>query len=90
MFTCTATGDNENKPKALQWKFNGELVEENYDHNMYSRLQDDSIMLYLQQVTESVHGVYECSGIENGETKYVRFEFVLNRELKHLFVKMSV
>ena len=31
IFTCTATGDNESKPKALQWKFNGEVVEENYD-----------------------------------------------------------
>lgn len=81
VFTCTATGDNENKPKALQWKFNGEIIEENYDQNVYSRLQDDSIMLYLQQVTQSVHGVYECSGIENGETKYVRFEFVLNQPI---------
>ncbi len=31
VFTCQASGDNENKPKALQWKFNGVVVEENYD-----------------------------------------------------------
>jgi hypothetical protein len=43
-------------------------------------------MLYLQQVTQSVHGVYECSGIENGETKYVRFEFVLNRKNASFFI----
>ncbi len=34
----------------------------------------------MYKVSEDNHGVYECVGIENGETKRVRFEFVLNRK----------
>jgi hypothetical protein len=50
--------------------------------SVYTRLEDDSIMLYLTAVTEENHGVYECVGIENGETKEFKFEFVLRSKYK--------
>jgi hypothetical protein len=41
-------------------------------------------MLYLTAVTEENHVVYECVGIENGETKEFKFEFVLRSKYKNM------
>lgn len=78
VMTCTSSGNDEDKPKALQWRTSrGTLFTDDKFQRIYTQLMGDSLLLFFSRVTKEDSTVYLCSYMQDGQQKELGVELVL-------------
>jgi hypothetical protein len=82
VLSCIASGSNEEKPKALQWRSpTNQPIPLDTNRRVYTILNGDTLRLYFDKLVPSDSGTYTCSGIEAGVPREVRVDLVLQSKI---------
>jgi len=82
VLSCVATGSNEERPKALQWRTpNNQPVQADSNQRVYTVLNGDTLRLYFDKLAPSDSGVYTCAGIEAGTQREIGVSLVLQKKI---------
>ncbi len=65
VLTCQATGNVNEKPKALQWVGpDNQVIKPDPSQSIYTVLEGDVLRLYFDSLKPRDTGAYRCTGIE--------------------------
>jgi hypothetical protein len=82
VLSCIATGSNEERPKALQWRTpNNQLIQADSNQRVYTVLNGDTLRLYFDKLAPSDSGAYTCVGIEAGVSREISVSLILQSKL---------
>jgi len=82
VLSCIATGSNEERPKALQWRTpNNQLIQADSNQRVYTVLNGDTLRLYFDKLAPSDSGAYTCVGIEAGVSREISVSLILQKKI---------
>jgi len=85
VMTCTSSGNDDDKPKALQWRSaRGSLFADDKFGRVYTQLIGDSLRLWFSPVSAEDSTVYFCSFMQDGQQREMSVELVLRKKISFL------